>query len=276
MNNKNKPKKKSKDIKNKRLMNDNNINNVLEINLDSIQNNNSDISGITPIKKNNKNNQMVISNDNSVVGNNTKKQLITIFDDINKENNIDNNKEEKNNYSKEVESLLLNNLKDLKLNQTHFSENCNESMLQNQIKELKNRSKTMKDKLTIFLKLMKKYSSKLTTLTHLSSNNNLKNNDNSYNKKISINNEIQSTLSQLNNMLNNPKLNEDIFELPDLTTDLTNNNISLNINTTNNNIDNNPEEKLNFNQQSFTIPANTNFNINTNTPTLSMIKMMKI
>ena len=149
--------------------------------------------------------------------------------------------------------MLLNNIKDVKLNQTHSSENYIESMLQNQIKELKYRSKTMKDKLTIFLKLMKKYSSKLTTLTHLSSNNNIDNNQN--NNSNSINNEIQSTLSHLNNMLNNPKLNEDIFELPDLTTDLTNNNISINTK---------EDEKLNFNQQSLTIPVNTNFNINTN------------
>ena len=257
-----------------------NKNNPLEINIDTIPNNTSDISGITPIKKNDNNNSKYITKKNENLRNNTKKQLRDIFDNLNKEGKNDNNyqnekyqlSEGKNNYSKEIESLLLNNMKDIKLNQTHSSENYNESVLQNQVKELKIRSKTMKEKLTIFLKLMKKYSSKLTTLTNLSTNNNINNQKNKgvpYNKRNSINNEIQSTLSQLNNMLNNPKLNEDIFELPDLTTDLTNNNISININTTNNN---NIEDKLNLNQQSFTIPATTNFNINTNTPTLSMNK----
>lgn len=109
--------------------------------------------------------------------------------------------------------MLLNNIKDLKLSQNHSFENYNESILKNQIKELKIRSKAMKDKLTIFLKLMKKYSSKLTTLTNLSNNNisNNKNKNNPYIKRNPINNEIQSTLSQLNNMLNSPKLNEDIL-----------------------------------------------------------------
>ena len=49
----------------------------------------------------------------------------------------------------------------------------NESILQNQIKDLKIKSQNMKDKLTIFLKLMKKYSSKLTTLANSNSRNNL-------------------------------------------------------------------------------------------------------
>ena len=90
--------------------------------------------------------------------------------------------------------------------------NSNESILQNQINELKIKSQNMKDKLIIFLKLMKKYSFKLTTLTKNNSRNN-----NSKEKKSVIDKEIKSTLSQLNKMLNNPKLNEDIFDLPDLT-----------------------------------------------------------
>ena len=99
------------------------------------------------------------------------------------------------------------------------SENENENVLQNQIKELKIKSQNMKDKLTIFLKLMKKYSFKLTTLAKNNSRNNT-----SEEKKSIINKEIKSTLTQLNKMLNNPKLNEDIFEI----TDLTINNISSN------------------------------------------------
>ena len=90
--------------------------------------------------------------------------------------------------------------------------NSNESILQNQINDLKIKSQNMKDKLIIFLKLMKKYSFKLTTLTKNNSRNN-----NSQEKKSVIDKEIKSTLSQLNKMLNNPKLNEDIFDIPDLT-----------------------------------------------------------
>jgi hypothetical protein len=92
---------------------------------------------------------------------------------------------------------------------------------------------------------MKKYSSKLTTLAKSNSRNN-----NTKEKKSVIDNEIKSTLSQLNKMLNNPKLNEDIFEIQDIS----NNNISLN-----------NDEILNL-----TIPQNTNYNIITTNPTLSI------
>ena len=119
------------------------------------------------------------------------------------------------------------------------SENDNESALQNQIKELKIKSQNMKDKLTIFLKLMKKYSFKLTTLAKNNSRNN-----NSEEKKSIINKEIKSTLTQLNKMLNNPKLNEDIFEISDLTI----NNIT-------------PNNELNF--------SKSNYNVITSNPTLS-------
>ena len=78
----------------------------------------------------------------------------------------------------------------------------NENVLQIQIKDFKIKSQNMKDKLTIFLKLMKKYSFKLTTLAKNSSRNN-----NSKEKNNVINIEIKSTLSQLNRMLNNQKLN---------------------------------------------------------------------
>jgi len=96
-------------------------------------------------------------------------------------------------------------------NNNNIKKKSNESILQNQIKDLKIKSQNMKDKLIIFLKLMKKYSFKLTTLTKSNSRNNSKE------KKTIINNEIKSTLSQLNKMLNNPKLNEDIFDLQDIT-----------------------------------------------------------
>ena len=97
-------------------------------------------------------------------------------------------------------------------NNNNIKKKSNESILQNQIKDLKIKSQNMKDELIIFLKLMKKYSFKLTTLTKSNSRNN-----NSKEKKTIINNEIKSTLSQLNKMLNNPKLNEDIFDLQDIT-----------------------------------------------------------
>ena len=124
--------------------------------------------------------------------------------------------------------------------------NGNESILQNQIKDLKIKSQNMKDKLTIFLKLMKKYSSKLTTLANSNSRNNL------IEKKNTINKEIQSTLSQLNKMLNNPKLNEDIFNLQEITinhninNDSNYNNIITN-QTLLSNINNKNEEDINTN-----------------------------
>ena len=104
----------------------------------------------------------------------------------------------------------------------------------------------MKDKLTIFLKLMKKYSSKLSTLAR----NNFGKNSNEEKKGI-INKEIKSTLRQLNKMLNNPKLNEDIFEIEDLTMNnissnydlsLTNPNNNYNLITTNQTLSNNKED----------------------------------
>ena len=121
-----------------------------------------------------------------------------------------------------------------------------ESKLQKQIKDLKIKSQNMKDKLTIFLKLMKKYSSKLSTLAR----NNFGKNSNEEKKGI-INKEIKSTLRQLNKMLNNPKLNEDIFEIEDLTMNnissnydlsLTNPNNNYNLITTNQTLSNNKED----------------------------------
>ena len=264
--NSNKPKYKKPQIQHRKNIS---INNPLEINIEQSNN----------FNKYNVN--MNISHINNSIGNNTKKELIEIIDKTNKvktDKNIrrkkyinineNGNENEHLTYSKEIENILMQNMKDYKLNQTK-TDNLNESILQNQVKELKNRSKTMKDKLTIFLKLMKKYSSKLTTLTNLTNNNSAQNTTNLNKNKNSINKEIQSTLSQLNNMLNNPKLNEDIFDLPDITTtDLTNNNISININTTNNNNteDNKPT------RQSLTIPANKYSKLNQMTPTLSNIR----
>jgi hypothetical protein len=126
-------------------------------------------------------------------------------------------------------------------NNNNYIKGGKESKLQKQIKDLKIKSQNMKEKLTIFLKLMKKYSSKLTTLAK----NNFGKNINEEKKGI-INKEIKSTLTQLNKMLNNPKLNEDIFEIEDITM---------------NNISSNYDLSL--------INPNNNFNIITTNPTLS-------
>ena len=160
----------------------------------------------------------------------------------NKKNKLNINTNNSNYEDKNVEKNKYMNYYQIssdKNNNYLKSENDNESALQNQIKELKIKSQNMKDKLTIFLKLMKKYSFKLTTLAKNNSRNN-----NSEEKKSIINKEIKSTLTQLNKMLNNPKLNEDIFEISDLTI----NNIT-------------PNNELNF--------SKSNYNVITSNPTLS-------
>ena len=153
--------------------------------------------------------------------------------EINNSNYNQKNTRDKNKYNNYYQSSSDQNNNYLKYH--------NESILQNQIKDLKIKSQNMKDKLIIFLKLMKKYSSKLTTLAKSNSRNN-----NTKEKKSVIDNEIKSTLSQLNKMLNNPKLNEDIFEIEDITM---------------NNVSSNYDLSL--------INPNNNFNIITTNPTLS-------
>ena len=167
-------------------------------------------------KTNDDNNEYINYNNNF-----NKKKL-----NINTNNSIYNSK----NSSKKK---CINNYKLSSEDNITLKKNSNESKLQNQIRDLKIKSQHMKDKLIIFLKLMKKYSFKLTTLTKSNSRNN-----NSKEKKSIINNEIKSTLSQLNKMLNNPKLNEDIFDLHDLTI--------------NNNLTTNNDDMLNLNNQLYT------------------------
>lgn len=80
----------------------------------------------------------------------------------------------------------------------------NKSMiLQEQINSLNNKNQVMKNKLIIFLKLMRQYSNKLTAL--INNNDNINVNDNEK--------DIANTLSRLNKMLNDPKLNKDVFEI---------------------------------------------------------------
>ena len=184
-------------------------------------------------KTNNENNENINYNNINYLKIKNKKSINM---EINNSNYNQKNTRDKNKYNNYYQSSSDQNNNYLKYH--------NESILQNQIKDLKIKSQNMKDKLIIFLKLMKKYSSKLTTLAKSNSRNN-----NTKEKKSVIDNEIKSTLSQLNKMLNNPKLNEDIFEIQDIS----NNNISLN-----------NDEILNL-----TIPQNTNYNIITTNPTLS-------
>ena len=94
------------------------------------------------------------------------------------------------------------------------------SLLQDEINLLTNKNEIMKNNLVIFLKLMREYSNKLTTLMNEYSGNNKNGND------------IINTLSRLNNMLNDPKLKEDVFEITQiLLEDSSNNDIDNNLKT---------------------------------------------
>ena len=138
----------------------------------------------------------------------------------------------------------------------------NNANLQREINDLKTRGKIMKDKLSIFIKLMRKYTYKLTTLTNISNSKNNFNKRNINKKQMSDsssnNQELISTLTQLNKMLNNPKLNEDIFDITEVTPSknkrrqLQKGEITAK----------NEDDKI-FQQQSFTIATNNNIN-NTN------------
>ena len=67
--------------------------------------------------------------------------------------------------------------------------------------------------MTIFIKLVKKYAKKLLTLSKLLPlNSNMNNNENN------IFTDIYNTINQFNQMIFNPKLNENIFEISDLLT----------------------------------------------------------
>ena len=105
-----------------------------------------------------------------------------------------NNKSINNSNNK---SLNLNNITDI------YNENINKSnLLRDQINSLNNKNQIMKSKLVIFLKLMRQYSNKITALI-----NNNKNNGNASEV------DLINTLSRLNKILNDPKLNKDVFEI---------------------------------------------------------------
>jgi hypothetical protein len=135
------------------------------------------------VKDKNEKNGSNIIDDNNVLYRNKEKGYSN--DKIYKRNNIKSLEENKSNniniYSKKIKNK--------------------NSLLQDEINSLTNKNELMKNKLIIFLKLMREYSHKLTALMNEHSGNNKNRND------------IINTLSRLNNMLNDPKLKEDVFEI---------------------------------------------------------------
>ena len=160
------------------------------------------------------NNNIIKENEKSILEENKQKSI----DEAKIKNKLLNNKEilgksktiKVNNESQK----LINYTKNRDINNNNNNNYINKSIvLQEQINCLSNRNQIMKNKLSIFLKLMKQYSNKLNTL--------IINNDKNTNEE-----DIINTLSRLNNMLNDPKLKDDVFEITQiLLDDLSKNNI---------------------------------------------------
>ena len=165
------------------------------------------------VKDKNEKNGSNIIDDNNVLYRNKEKGYSN--DKIYKRNNIKALEENKSNniniYSKKIKNK--------------------NSLLQDEINSLTNKNELMKNKLIIFLKLMREYSHKLTALMNEPSGNNKNRND------------IINTLSRLNNMLNDPKLKEDVFEITQIILeDSSKNNINDNFKTE---LINGPKSKVN-------------------------------
>ena len=165
------------------------------------------------VKDKNEKNGSNIIDDNNVLYRNKEKGYSN--DKIYKRNNIKALEENKSNniniYSKKIKNK--------------------NSLLQDEINSLTNKNELMKNKLIIFLKLMREYSHKLTALMNEHSGNNKNRND------------IINTLSRLNNMLNDPKLKEDVFEITQIILeDSSKNNINDNFKTE---LINGPKSKVN-------------------------------
>jgi hypothetical protein len=165
------------------------------------------------VKDKNEKNGSNIIDDNNVLYRNKEKGYSN--DKIYKRNNIKSLEENKSNniniYSKKIKNK--------------------NSLLQDEINSLTNKNELMKNKLIIFLKLMREYSHKLTALMNEPSGNNKNRND------------IINTLSRLNNMLNDPKLKEDVFEITQIILeDSSKNNINDNFKTE---LFNGPKSKVN-------------------------------
>ena len=157
--------------------------------------------------------------------------------DENEKTNINNNlifnnkqfhnyiyKKKNNKYNKSLN--IENNLSNKSINNICDTINTvnKSSLLKEQVNTLRSKNKDMKNKLIIFLKLMRQYSIKL---------NELLNNKNDINKNENKD-DIINTLTRLNNILNNPKLNKDVFEITQiLLEDSYKNSIEHNINNKN-------------------------------------------
>ena len=98
-----------------------------------------------------------------------------------------------------------------------------------------------KDKIIVFIKLVRKYGKKLSTLSNLLPLNNDKNN---------IFNEIYNTINQFCQMIFNPKLNENTFEMSEIliTEDSIKNNL-VNDNIYTLNFNNKKDNNINFNYE---------------------------
>ncbi len=139
----------------------------------------------------NNNNYIYIKKNNNIIENNSNKRNNNL--DLNL-NNIGNNKfKTQTELNTEDDKYIKNNL------------------LQEQINSLNDKNNIMKNKLVIFLKLMRQYSHKLTAL--------INNNDNNNNNINTNEADIINTLSRLNKMLNDPKLNKDVFEITQILLD---------------------------------------------------------
>ena len=156
--------------------------------------------------------------------------------DENEKTNINNNlnfnkqfhnyiyKKKNNKYNKSLN--IENNLSNKSINNICDTINTvnKSSLLKEQVNTLRSKNKDMKNKLIIFLKLMRQYSIKLNTL--LNNKNDINKNENK--------DDIINTLTRLNNILNNPKLNKDVFEITQiLLEDSYKNSIEHNINNKN-------------------------------------------
>ena len=85
--------------------------------------------------------------------------------------------------------------------------------LKNELDNLKNKSTLTKDKITVFIRLVRKYAKKLSALSKL-----LPVNTNGSNEENNIFSDIFNTITQFYQMIYNPKLNENVFEISDLLT----------------------------------------------------------
>ena len=103
-----------------------------------------------------------------------------------------------------------------------------------------------KDKIIVFIKLVRKYGKKLSTLSNLLPLNNDKNNI--FNEIYNTINEIYNTINQFCQMIFNPKLNENTFEMSEILiteNSIKNNFVNDNIYTLN--INNKKDNNINFN-----------------------------